>query len=75
MGRIASKWARPPRPRLSANFTAPAFMRPPESTWLFSTTGPPIASNAAAASSAEFTTWPSPSGMPWRRNSAFDSYS
>jgi hypothetical protein len=38
IGRIASKcaaaWS-----GVSANFTAPAFMRPPESTWLFSTTG------------------------------------
>ena len=35
---IVSKWAAASS-AVSANFTAPAFMRPPESTWLFSTTG------------------------------------
>ena len=35
---------------VSANFTAPAFMRPPESTWLFNTTGQPMWCAAARAS-------------------------
>jgi hypothetical protein len=60
---------------VSANCTAPAFMRPPESTWLFTTTGPPISAAAARASSALATTRPRPSGRPRRRNSALDSYS
>ena len=41
IGRICSK-ARAACSGVSANLTAPAFMRPPESTWLLSTTGPPI---------------------------------
>ena len=60
---------------VSANFTAPAFMRPPESTWLFSTTGPPISSQARCASSADFTTRPAPRGSPCLLKRAFDSYS
>ena len=36
---------------VSANFTPPAFIRPPVSTWDLITTGPPISSAAARASS------------------------
>ena len=37
---------------VSANLTPPAFMRPPVSTWDLITTGPPMSSAAARASSA-----------------------
>ena len=50
MGMMASKCAAASS-ALSANFTAPAFIRPPESTWLLSTTGPPIASKVAQGDS------------------------
>ena len=74
MGRIASK-AAAASSGVSAKRTAPAFMRPPESTWLFSTTGPPIVSAARRASAAVVASSPRPSGSPWRRKSAFASYS
>jgi hypothetical protein len=37
---------------VSANFTPPAFMRPPESTCDFTTTGPPMVTAASRACSA-----------------------
>ncbi len=74
MGMIWSKKAGH-SPGVSANFTAPAFMRPPESTWLFRTTGPPISSAMVRASSAEVATRPLPRGRRRLANSALDSYS
>jgi hypothetical protein len=38
---------------VSANLTPPAFIRPPVSTWLLITTGPPISSATLRASSAD----------------------
>src|SRR5262245_37116281 len=50
-------------------------MRPPDSTWLFSTRFPPSSRAASRASAAEWTSLLLQSGRPWRRKSALDSYS
>ena len=51
---------------VSANLTPPAFIRPPVSTWLLITVGPPIRSAAAFASSAVLQNPYSVTGIPAR---------
>jgi hypothetical protein len=61
---------------VSAKSTPPAFMRPPESTCDFTTTGPPIPRAVSPASAAVAATLePAGRGIPRFANSAFDSYS
>ena len=59
----------------SANFTPPAFMRPPVSTCDLRTTGPPISAAICFASAAVRATRPLGSGVPWRAKRALASYS
>ena len=49
--RIAAAWAAASS-GVSANFTPPAFIRPPVSTWDLITVGPPMSLAISAASSA-----------------------
>src|SRR4051812_30581353 len=60
---------------VSANCTPPAFMRPPVSTWDLMTTGPPMSSATAQASSAVLAKPNLVVGMPARRTISRDSYS
>src|SRR4051812_8441067 len=60
---------------VSANFTPPAFMRPPVSTWDLITTGPPTSRAISAASSAVVAKPPGATGTPSRSRTWRDSYS
>ncbi len=60
---------------VSANFTPPAFMRPPVSTCDLMTTGPPMSSAICLASSAVRANPCFESGMPSRARIWRDSYS
>ena len=60
---------------VSANFTPPAFMRPPESTCDLMTTGPPMSAAAVFASVAVLQKWLFGSGIPTVWRICFDSYS
>src|SRR5579875_2164494 len=60
---------------VSANRTPPAFIRPPERTWLLITTGPPIRLACSLASSGVRAKPYSVTGIPSRRSSARDSNS
>ena len=59
----------------SANFTPPAFIRPPVSTCDLITVGPPISSAAAFASSREVQKPYLVTGIPARSTRRRDSYS
>jgi hypothetical protein len=48
----------------AASFTPPALPRPPTSTWALTTTGPPMRSAAARASSGEVAVSPASNGTP-----------
>ena len=60
---------------VSANFTPPAFMRPPVSTWDLTTVGPPMRSAIARASAASVVKPKSVTGMPARLTISRASYS
>src|SRR4051794_1524602 len=60
---------------VSANFTPPAFMRPPVSTWDLMTVGAPISSAMRLASSAEVAKPCGEVGMPALATIFRDSYS
>src|SRR5579875_2623825 len=60
---------------VSANRTPPAFIRPPERTWLLITTGPPIRLACSLASSGVRAKPYSVTGIPALRSSALDSNS
>ena len=60
---------------VSANFTPPAFMRPPVSTWDLMTVGPPMRSAIARASAASVVKPKSVTGMPARLTISRASYS
>src|SRR5829696_10505339 len=69
----AACWAASSGP--SANFTPPAFMRPPVSTCDLMTVGPPISSAAFRASSGEVAKPCGETGMPALATIFRDSYS
>ena len=60
---------------VSANWTPPAFMRPPVSTWDLITVGPPMRSAIARASSGLVAKPKSVTGMPARLTISRASYS
>src|SRR5215210_1371400 len=60
---------------VSANFTPPAFIRPPVSTWDLITVGPPIRSAISRASAALVAKPKSVTGIPARFTIWRDSYS
>src|SRR5205823_3268358 len=60
---------------VSANWTPPAFIRPPVRTWDLITTGPPISSAIRSASSAAVANPCLVTGMPAFATTARDSYS
>ena len=60
---------------MSANWTPPAFIRPPVSTWDLITTGPAICSAVRRASSAVLANPCLVTGIPALATTARDSYS
>src|SRR4051812_14818139 len=60
---------------VSANFTPPAFIRPPVRTCDLMTTGPPTSRATSAASSAVVANPPGATGTPSRSSTRRDSYS
>ena len=60
---------------MSANWTPPAFIRPPVSTWDLITVGPPMSAAISRASSAVVANPYLVTGMPACSTSLRDSYS